>query len=597
MRKALLGLLAAVLLVPLLAIGSLAIAGLDRFRPWIERMAGSALDRPVTIEGGLELRWWPRPTLVVEGLRLGARPDEREDFARIGRLELRPALGRLLLGRLELDRLLLADATVTLPAGGERAGGGGGPAVSSGREAPAPLPIAREVRLEGVRLRVPAAEGRPSVALLIAVADARLPDPAGPLALEGRGELDGRPLALRLGLDSPLALLERRRVRLEPLSLELAGSDLEGVLELDPGGPRPRLEGKLSSRRLELPLLAALLAGPAAGGEAGASGGTGAGSGPRSGRVIPDAPLDLAGLRGIEASLELRVGELLTGGPVLRELVLPVRIGSGRLRVEPVTAELAGGRIAGRLEADGARPHPSLAGELEVRGVAIGRLQRELAVEPTLEAPLDLDLELSGRGATLAELLASADGELTAVLGAGRVRGAALDRVTGGANAGIRALLGDRGALWVELRCGAFDLPVRSGVAELRVGVLDAARVRITVDGRFDLSSERLDLTLVPRARGTPAVALPVRVRGTLAAVDVTFDQREAARRSALALLGAEAVPPAASARFADLGASDSPCLAGGPPAAEGGSPEVGPGRPGSDALRRGLEGLFGGRR
>lgn len=599
MRKILLRLLLLVLLLPALVAGGLAVLGVDRLRPWVEARATAALDRPVAIEGSLSLGWSAGPVLRVEGLRLAARPGEHEDLARIGRLEAHPALRPLFFGRLELDRLLLADSTVTLPVGGEKgAGAAGPPGAGSGSEPVAPLPVARDVRLERVRLLVPAAEGRPPLSLLVTEAQASLPDPAGPLALEARGELDGRPALLRLGLDSPTALLERRRVRLEPLALTLGGSDLEGALDLDPGGPRPRLEGKLASRRLELPHLLALLAAPAGGGEpdpnrAGSDRGK-----PRSGRLIPDAPIELAGLRGIEASLELRVAELVTGGPVLRELVLPVRIGNGRLLAEPVAAELAGGRIGGRLEADGGQPQPAVALALEARGLATARLQRELGQETTLDAALDLDLELTGRGRSLRALLASAEGELTAALGGGRLRAAALDRIAGGVREAVRALAAQGGDGWIELRCGAFDLPIRAGVVELRVAVLETARARLSGEGRLDLGSERLDVTLLPRSRGaTLSVAVPVRVRGTLAAPEIALDQREAGRRAALGLLGALVFPPAALAAFADLGAAGNPCLASEPAPSPTDPATSGPALPGVDVLRRGLEGLFGGGR
>ncbi|MDW8370525.1 MAG: AsmA family protein [Geminicoccaceae bacterium] len=601
MRKALAGLLVLLLLLPLVALGGLALLGVDRFRPWIERIAAAALERPVAIEGGLALDWSLPPGMRAEGLVLGPRPGESEPLARIGRLEVRLAILPLLSGRLDVDRLRLADATVALPGGAtgrvDGEPGGSKPGAASAARATPPLPIAREVRLERVRVRLPAATGRPAPTLLITALDGALPDPEGPLRLEATGELDGRPWAARLALDSPGALLDGRPVRIEPLALELAGSDLEGVLALDPGGPRPRLEGRLESRRLELPLLAALFAGA----EAESAGGSRVGGGDRGGRggrVIPDLPIELSGLRGIEARLELRVAELLTGGPPLHELVLPVEIGNGRLVAAPIAAGLAGGRLGGRFEADGGQPQPVLAASLELRGVATARLQRELGQEPTVEAPLDLDLELTGRGRSLAALLAGAEGELTAAVGAGRVRALALDRIAGGVREAARALLSQGSEGWVELRCAVFDLPVRVGVAEFRVAVAETARARVTAEGRLDLGSERLDLTLVPRSRGaTLNIAVPVRLRGTLAAPEIALDQREAARRAALGLLGALAFPPAAMAAFVDLGASGNPCLASEPPPAEGGAPAGGPALPGMDALRRGLEGLFGGGR
>lgn len=597
MRKALVGLLGLLILLPLLGLGGLALFGLDRLRPWLERRAAAALERPVRIEGQLALAWSLHPTIRADGLVLGARPGEPEDLARIGRLELRPALLPLLAGRIELDRLFLADGTLALPAGGGEGGrrsGTAGP--STGAKEPLPLPVVREMRLERVRIALPLAPGRPPPTLLVSRLDAAFPDPEGPLRLEGTGELDGRPLSLELGLDSPRALLDGRPARIEPLALALSGNDLAGTLTFDPGGPRPRLEGSLASRRLDLTGLAALLGGAEEGREAGRRTDDRGSGRPR--RVIPDLPIDLSGLRGVEARIALEVGELATGGPVLREVVLPVELGNGRLVAGPIRAGLAGGRLAGRFEADAGQPQPALTLALELRGVAIAALQRAFGQEPTLEAPLDLDLELAGRGASLSALLAGAEGELTAAVGSGRIRALALDRITGGVREVGRVLLSQGGEGWVELRCAAFDLPVRAGLAEFRVAVAETARARVTAEGRIDLGSERLDLTLVPRSRGaTLNLAVPVRLRGTFAAPEIALDQREAARRAALGLLGALAFPPAALAAFADLGVSGSPCLVAEPAPAETAPPAGGSALPGVDALRRGLEGLFGGGR
>lgn len=590
-------LLGALLAVPVIAVGAVALPGVEPLRPWVERAASAALERPVAIEGGLRLAWSGGPTLVAAAVRLPARPGEPADPARLGRLELRPALLPLLAGRLELDRVLLADAEITLPAGEPASGPGTGAPRHEAAAAPT-LPVLRAIRLERVRVAVPGSTGDPPRLLTLAELDAALPDPTGPLEVALRGRLDDRPLAARLVLDSPAALLERRAARLEPLAVSLAGSDLEGALAFDPGGPRPRLEGRLASRRLDVPSIAALVRGPGAPPSADASTGPGARGRTGRDRVIPDLPIDLSGLRGLEGRLELRVEEMPVGGTVLRRLALPLELGGGRLRVGPIEAELAGGRILGRLEADAAQPQASLGLVLEARGLDTGRLQRELGTQATLEAGLDLDLELAGRGRSLGAVLAAADGRLTAALGGGRIRAAPLDRLAGGVREAARALLVDRSEGWVELRCGAFDLPLRSGVAELRVAVLETAAARLSGEGRIDLGAERLDLALLPRSRGaTLSVAVPIRVRGSLAAPEIAIDQREAARRGALGLLGALVFPPAALAAFADLGAGGNPCLSSEPPPAEGPAPAATPSLPGTDALRRGLEGLLGGGR
>lgn len=84
--------------------------GSDDFRARVEREAGDALGTPVTLDR-LDVDIWPLPALGVTGIRIETRP-----ALTLERVEVRPAWGGLLQGRLELATLLLHG--VTLPQGG-----------------------------------------------------------------------------------------------------------------------------------------------------------------------------------------------------------------------------------------------------------------------------------------------------------------------------------------------------------------------------------------------------------------------------------------------------------------------------------------------
>lgn len=84
--------------------------GSDDFRARVEREAGDALGVRVTLER-LDMDIWPLPALAVTGVRIETRP-----ALTLERLEVRPAWGGLLQGRLELATLLLHG--MMLPQGG-----------------------------------------------------------------------------------------------------------------------------------------------------------------------------------------------------------------------------------------------------------------------------------------------------------------------------------------------------------------------------------------------------------------------------------------------------------------------------------------------
>lgn len=101
------------LLLVLAAAGVLALQrwiGSDDFRARVEREAGDALGVRVTLARvGIDI--WPLPALSISGVQVQTRP-----ALTLERVEVRPAWGGLLQGRLELATLLLHG--VTLPQGG-----------------------------------------------------------------------------------------------------------------------------------------------------------------------------------------------------------------------------------------------------------------------------------------------------------------------------------------------------------------------------------------------------------------------------------------------------------------------------------------------
>lgn len=112
-------------------------------------------------------------------------------------------------------------------------------------------------------------------------------------------------------------------------------------------------------------------------------------------------------------------------------------------------------------------------------------------------------------------MLATADGEVAAVMGVGQVSNLLLELAGPDIAESLRFLIGrDRS---VRLRCAYADFGVDEGVARTRSLAFDTTDTVILGKGSVSLLDEQLDLVLRPRPKDVSPISLrvPLEVRGT----------------------------------------------------------------------------------
>jgi AsmA protein len=156
------------------------------------------------------------------------------------------------------------------------------------------------------------------------------------------------------------------------------------------------------------------------------------------------------------------------------------------------------------------------------------------------------EIELVGRGDSIARMLATADGKVGLVVEGGKISKLLMEQVA--LHAPEMVLLKITGDQLIEIRCGVADFNVEHGVMKVGALVLDTDVTKIAGTGSVDLANETLSLTLIPRPKRLSLLALrgPIYVRGDLAHPDVAVD---AGRMGAggLAALALGAISPALS--------------------------------------------------
>ena len=192
---------------------------------------------------------------------------------------------------------------------------------------------------------------------------------------------------------------------------------------------------------------------------------------------------------------------------------------------------------------------------------SLSKLSPAIARNSTKIGRLNGNFDLDGRGDSIGNMLASANGKVIAVLEGGQVSKLLMEKV------GLHlweiltlSLTGDR---MVKLRCAVAAFDVTHGKMQATAIVFDTQVTTVYGTGSIDLAQEELDLVLEPRTKDTSPFALrsPIFVRGSFAKPEVEFDKVKIVVRAAGALAIGSVNPLFALVPLVDAGpGKDSDC-------------------------------------
>lgn len=352
---------------------------------------------------------------------------------------------------------------------------------------------------------------------------------------------------------------DRRRLSLSDFEARLGESDLAGELDAVLDGERPALRARLRSRTLDLAAL--LPEGESEGGDAGSREDRG-----DSPFVIPDTPLPLDLLRGLEADVRVEIVRLrLPDGLQAEDVEIGAALAEGNLLIEPTNLTLYDGSLSGRLRLNAGRQPAVLRSNLRLEGLDLGRMLRDQGVSEALEGRLDARVRLVGRGDSPRAIASTLDGESELDVGEGVISNRLLAIVGAGLSEIMNPLFG--GDDTTRLHCVVSRIDFENGIAVNRAALIDASSFSVAGSGRVNLRDESLDLHFDTSSR-VPALvslAVPFNVGGTLKNPRFAPDPLGTAQRAA-ELAGVAIAPPAALAAMIGIGearaADENPCTA-----------------------------------
>ncbi|PIJ50753.1 hypothetical protein BL250_09475 [Erwinia sp. OLTSP20] len=339
--------------------------------------------------------------------------------------------------------------------------------------------------------------------------------------------------------------------RYEKFNGHIGDSDIHGSLTYTQGKPRPSLVGDLNSRQLRMADLGPLIgvnSGKGSHKTEQAKAARGEASTQPADRVLPHDKFDTKNWDVMDADVRFSGQRIEHGNKLpLSDLFTHLTLKNGDLRLDPLRFGIAGGSLNASIHLAGNTSPMQGRADLHARKLKLRQLAPDVQAMQSSLGQLNGDATLSGRGNSVADLLATSNGDLKLLMNSGVISRSLME--IAGLNVGnylVGKLFGDD---QVRINCAATYLNLKNGLATPRLFVFDTENAVINVTGNTNFANERMDLTIDPKSKGVRIVTLrsPLYLRGTFKNPDAGVKPGPLIARGAAAVaLGAVVAPAAA---------------------------------------------------
>lgn len=307
------------------------------------------------------------------------------------------------------------------------------------------------------------------------------------------------------------------KLSLSGMSLKFGATDLAGDVSIGLGGAVPSITGKLTSNLINLDELSP----KSDGSEASAPGQADSGDG----RVFPNDPLPLDGLKAANVDLNFAGEKIVVQGMEITDISVDLSLQNGKLNVKPAATVFAG-KITGDIGLDGAVQTPALNAKLNVDQLDYEQALASQGLKDIAKGKVDVNVDVSGKGGSVRALMAGLNGKTRIVTEDGRLESGALNIVS----TDLLNVLDSKEDK--TIRCGVIHFDIKSGMANARAIVIETGGFSVIGTGDVNLKTEQPKLRIDPRAKKTNIATMamvPVTIHGTLAKPDWTIDAAAAA--------------------------------------------------------------------
>ncbi len=554
--KFVLGLVVFVVVVPVIAAGIfVATFDAEAFKKQVTQQVSEAIGREVVVAGKVDFSFTNGLSIGLNQVSIGnpaGFPDK--DFAKAGKLFVALDIQALLMRKIDVSQVKLADASVNLMTNtaGQNNWDFKFGKTQDVKDAPGHKPEANMVD----ELKQAAKEGRKpdfsinSVALNnveltnasvsqvdmrggkrqeFMVKHALLKVPAsGSFHGEGEGLING--VAFDIKLDTKKSLREVKEgtpipfelklsyggqnydvksnlswkgktYRLADLQAKVMGIDLSGNVVADMGGAIPNITGDIATPELNLSKLSPPKS--AANGQVLAT-------------PIAASKPNLSALQSFNSDLGFTTPRLIASPSMtLNDVNTRIKVANGILTLNPLKMTYNGVPWAGLASVDAAS---NIRAAFRLQNVNFDELAKSFGSKSPVHSNGDITFDLTGRGMDAQAFMSTMSGKLEMVSGPGKVD---FNAGNGMGAAMVKALVPNAATQSPQLTCAVARFNANDGVLTSNGLLLDSNYATVAGQGTVNLGNQSVNMVLRPVPKGATTVsslttATPIRVTGTL---------------------------------------------------------------------------------
>lgn len=345
---------------------------------------------------------------------------------------------------------------------------------------------------------------------------------------------------------------------------KVGGSDLAGNLSYDTSKERGFLKANLVSNLLDSNDLGGFIGLPPTAENAAPEQKKAAAEKKASPKLIPDVPLKLERLRATDLDVTLKAIKIVAPSLPFKGMEVRFDLKDGLLKLDPLNVVLADGTIDGRIEIDANKDVPPMSMNLNLRKLSLGQFFENTRFAKTTQGFFGGKVNLAGVGSSLADVLATSNGELTIIMSGGKISQLLIEASDLDIAQAVPLFLGKDKS--TTIRCGVADFAVEDGILASKVVVLDTNDSLLVGNVGVNMKRETINAKLdaKPKDSSIFSVHVPIVLSGQLKSPSIGLDGKKTGNRGVAAVvLGSLLTPFAAILPFIEKGdAENADCRA-----------------------------------
>lgn len=218
--------------------------------------------------------------------------------------------------------------------------------------------------------------------------------------------------------------------------------------------------------------------------------------------VFSEKPLPLEELDRRDAQLRLQLARLTLEKTSLSDVSGTLTVSGGRLAAKLTAKGPQAGTIDGVVQLVPSEGSANVAIKLQVNDLRLGLLTPE-GEDASTAPPLDIDLDVSGRGTSARQVASGANGRMVVTQGAGHVKAGVIDKLGSGVLSQVGAQLNPFAEqdAYTSMECTVVQAEIVDGQTTIDPVLMQSEKVTIVGKGAVDLKTEALTFEFTTRPR------------------------------------------------------------------------------------------------